>query len=424
MRIMEKIWIVNEQRLDPLRRWLLRVVKRISIAVECIIRNNITTYASALTYSSALAAVPILAIIFAVARGFGFETMIEERLRESLQVNPGLADEVINFVQSYLQHTKGGVFIGVGLIFLLYTLIALTSNIETAFNTIWHVPRSREIHRQVMNYISVFFLLPFIMIIGSGISFFLQTFRQLLPEFELLNSTLMHIIQVTPWLLTCFVFVLLYKLMPNTKVRMSSALWTGILAGACFIIVQYLYVHYQIKLSSYNAIYGSFAAIPLFMLWLQISWCICLIGGQLTYADQTLEHYAFERNFDSMSRRYRDTITLLLLCRICKRFAVGSVPYTYLTLAKDCDLPDRLVDTILRELADMQLLAQTGNGAEGTIYYLPAIDIHRMTLQMVLRRIDSYGNETTSHHWQASTKEWTLLRKLRNEGQNELLINI
>lgn len=420
LRILEQIWNVDERHLSRSRRWLLAASKRIAITVECILQNNITSYASALTYSSALAAVPILAIVFAVARGFGFETIIEERLRSSLDANPALADFVLHFVEQYLQHTRGGVFIGFGLIFLLYTLVMLTSSVETAFNTIWQVNSSRQIHRQVANYISVFLLLPFTMIIGSGISFYVQT----ISNYVLLGSTLVQLLSYLPVLLTCTIFVLLYKYMPNTPVRWRSALWPGIAAGVCFLLVQYLYIHYQIKLSSYNAIYGSFAAIPLFMLWLQISWSICLIGGQLSYAEQSYEHYAFERSSRQLSRRYRDTITLLLLSRISKRFVHGSIPYSMHTLAQDTNLPETMVNQHLEMLVRVQLLAKIQKEGSSTEYFLPAVDVHRMSVQMVMRRIESEGVENPSRAWQRDTEEWSSLRQLRNEHGEELLINL
>lgn len=424
MRTLEYIWSINEHRLSKTNRWILRALKRGVITYECVMNNNITSYASALTYSSSLAAVPIMAIIVAIARGFGFEAIIEERVRVSLSANPELADTIMHFVDQYLQHTRGGVFIGVGLIFLLYTIISLTTNIETAFNTIWLVNRSRSITRQIVNYISVFVLLPFILIISSGIGFVFQSLRQSFPDSQMLDTTLVHLLQIFPNFFVCLIFVLLFKLMPNTHVRMRSALWPGIATGICFLVVQYFYIHYQIKLSAYNAIYGSFAAIPLFMLWMQISWCICLIGGQLSYAEQSLDHYAFERSSKQLSRRYRDTIGLLLLSRICKRFAAGSVPYTVRTLAKDCDLPENLVQNLLSEFVDMQLVAKTHDESGHVSYFLPAVDINRMTTQMVQRRMDSYGTENTSRVWQTNTKEWPLLRKLRNEGENQLLVDI
>ena len=421
---LEHIWSVNEKHLSFLQRVGLRILKRFVITWECITKNNILNYASALTYSSMLAAVPVFAIIFAIARGFGFDTIIETKLRSSLEGNPDIADTILYFVDSYLQHTKGGVFIGIGLIFLLYTLLSLTANIEQAFNTIWYVKRSRSIYRQIIDYVGIFLFLPFVIVITSGLNIFLQTFRTLLPDTRLLSKTMTFILHVSPVVFAVLAFMVLFTLMPNTRVKWKHTIWPSILTGIVFMAVEWLYVHYQIKLSAYNAIYGSFAAIPLFMLWLQISWCICLFGAQLCYANQSLHTYAFERISDELSRRYRDTLILLLMSRICKHFSNGLKPYTAHKLAVDTHLPDSLVGILLAELTEIQLLVETRNEPGDEPRYLPAIDIHRITVGMITRRIDSHGIENPSLVWQTGTPEWDTLRSLRNENEDALLIDL
>ena len=421
---LEHIWSVNEQNLNRMERLGLGALKRLVITWECINKNHIMSYASALTYSSMLAAVPVLAIIFAIARGFGFDAIIETKLRSSLAGNPDIVDTILYFVDSYLQHTKGGVFIGIGLVFLLYTLLSLTSNIEEAFNTIWYVKRSRTISRKITDYISIFLFMPFIIVITSGLSIFLATFRTLLPNTQLLTGTMSFFLHVSPVIIAIIIFMLLFKMMPNTRVKWRHTIWPAILTGAAFMAVEWVYVHYQIKLSAYNAIYGSFAAIPLFMLWMQISWCICLLGAQLSYANQSLLTYAFERVSDELSRRYRDTLILLLMSRICKHFASGLKPFTAHRLAVNTHLPDSLVGILLTELTDMQLLVEVPLEQSDELHYLPAIDIHRITVGMVIRRIDSHGIENPSLVWQTGTPEWDALRNLRNEGKDALLIDL
>lgn len=421
---LEHIWSVNEKRLSILEKIGLRLLKRFVITWECITKNNIMNYASALTYSSMLAAVPVMAIIFAIARGFGFDTIIEIKLRKSLESNPDIADTILYFVDSYLQHTKGGVFIGIGLIFLLYTLLSMTANIEQAFNTVWFVKRSRTIQRQIVDYIGVFLLLPFILIITSGLNIYMQTFSTLLPNTQLLSKTMTFFLHVSPVIVAVLIFMALFKFMPNTRVKWKHTIWPAVLTGFVFMAVEWVYVHYQIKLSAYNAIYGSFAALPLFMLWMQISWCICLFGAQLCYANQSLHTYAFERISDELSRRYRDTLILLLMSRICKHFASGLKPFTAHRLAVDTHLPDSLVGILLGELTRVQLLVEAHNEPGDEPHYLPAIDIHRITVGMVTRRIDSHGIENPSLVWQVGTPEWDSLRRLRNEGEDALLIDL
>ncbi len=421
---LDHIWSINEQKLSPWRNWTVRLTKRMVIVKDSITKNNLTSHASALTYNSILAGVPVLSIMFAVARGFGFGSLVEDKLRATLQVGAHTTDTVLRFVDSYLDHTHSGVFIGFGIIFLLYTLISLTSNVETAFNVIWFVNKPRSIYQRITDYISVFLLLPLAVVIISGLNIYLMTIRKAFPQFALLSDTAEHIVKVSPFVLTCTAFVLLYKLIPNTHVKLRHTLWPGIIAGLCFMGVQYFYFHYQIKLSSYNAIYGSFAALPLFMLWINISWHICLIGGQFCYANQCLDNYAFQRFSDNLSRRYRDTVCLLLLSRIAKRFASGGTPYSERTLAEDTKLPQTVVFNLLEEMVRMQLLAEIHKENNSLSYYLPAVDLSHLTVKMVIRRMDCYGTENPQHTWRNKPEEWEELRRLRNTNEDALLTEV
>ena len=185
-----KIWYVNEEQLSPVKRYFFIALKKLVITIECYINKNINSHASALTYSTLLATVPILAIIFAIGRGFGYGTVIENEIKQNLSVNEKFADLIFNFIGSYLDHTKSGIFIGFGLILLLYTVIQLTSNIELALNNIWQVKNQRSIYRQITDYISVFLLLPILMIISSGLSIFMVTIAEHFPNFLVLSKIL------------------------------------------------------------------------------------------------------------------------------------------------------------------------------------------------------------------------------------------
>lgn len=380
--------------------------------------------ASALTYSTLLAIVPIFAVVFAIARGFGYNKYIELWFRESLSSQPQAADTIIAFVNSYLVHTKSGVFFGVGLVFMLFTVLMLTANVEKTFNSIWQVKHPRSVYRAVTDYLAMLFLVPIVIVVTSGVSIVVATLAGQANDYIVLGSVMRVTVDVLPYVLMSVVFMGLYLFMPNTKVRFSVVVIPGILAGIAMQVLQLFYIHAQIFLSSYNAIYGSFAALPLFMLWLNISWCICLVGGQLSYANQCLDNYAFQRYSDDLSRRYRDTICLLLMSRIAKRFASGGTPYSDRTLAEDTRLPQTVVFNLLQELVKMQLLAETRSESSSTTHYLPAIDIRHLTVRMVTRRIESYGVENPQHTWRAKPSEWEELRRLRNTNEDALLTDV
>ena len=263
-----------------------RAYRRLLATGRLFLDLNLSNHAAALTYSSILGAVPILAIVFAIARGFGFGQLIEEKLQANVNFSPEMIETIMGFVNGYLEHARGGVFIGVGLLLLFYTLFSLTSNIETSFNTIWRVQTSRNIYRRAIYYLSVFFLLPIIIILTSGLQVFLSGIGRFLPDVELFSHGLQLLLQLLPYVLAWLAFVLLYKMMPNTQVHWRACLMPGLLAGTAFQAFQWFYINSQMSLSSYNAVYGSFAAIPFFMLFIQISWMICLFGAQLSYVHQ------------------------------------------------------------------------------------------------------------------------------------------
>lgn len=249
--------------------------------------------ASALTYSTLLAIVPILAVVFAIARGFGYNKYIEMWFREVLASQPQVADVIVSFVNSYLIHTRSGIFLGVGLIFMLYTVLMLVNNVEETFNQIWQVNNSRTIIRSFVNYLAMFFLLPIIIVISTGFSIFMETVADKMDDFVILEPIVHKLFSFFPYMLMSLIFIVIYVYLPNTKVRFSCAIVPGILAGIAMHLLQIAYINSQVWVTGYNAIYGSFAALPLFMLWLQISWAICLFGAQLTYTNQNLNRFGF-----------------------------------------------------------------------------------------------------------------------------------
>ena len=271
-----------------MKEFLQQIYRKLYLTIRFFTEKRVMTQASALTYSTLLAIVPILAVVFAIARGFGYNKYIEIWFRESLHTQPQVADVIVGFVNSYLVHTQSGIFLGVGLIFMLYTVLMLVNNIEETFNQIWQVSNSRPIIRSITNYLAMFFLFPIIIVVSTGLSIFMETVANKMNDFVLLGPAVHWLLNQSPFLLMALLFIILYVYMPNTMVRLSSAIVPGILAGIAMQLLQLTYIHSQIWVTGYNAIYGSFAALPLFMLWVQISWTICLFGAQLTYTNENM----------------------------------------------------------------------------------------------------------------------------------------
>ena len=386
------IWRIGRGDVSPLRWLLVEILKKVLLAIRFFTAKRVLTKASALTYSTLLAIVPILAVVFAIARGFGYNKYIEVWFREAFSSQPQAAEVIIGFVNSYLVHTKSGIFLGIGLLFMLYTVLMLVSNIEEAFNEIWQVKKSRSMFRTFTDYLAMVFVFPILIVLTSGISIFLATVAGQMPDFLMLGTAVRWLIDLIPYVLMSAMFIALYIFMPNTRVRPVSVIVPGILAGIAMQGLQFVYINSQIFLSSYNAIYGSFAALPLFMLWMQISWTICLFGAELCYTNQNLDYYDYDANAGEISHRYRLMLCALLMSRICRRFAEGKKPYSVIELREETTIPIRFVNDLLYELIDAGLLVEITSDEKGEeSHFMPVEDLSNMTLGIMVDRLEARG---------------------------------
>ena len=386
------IWRITEDEVTPIRKRLYSCVKIIYLSVDQFLNARIPVRASALTYGTLLSIIPILSLLFAIARGFGFDALMEEQIKSGVMSQQ--SELIFSWVNSYLQHAQSGIFIGIGLIMLLFTILMLIDNIERSFNAIWQVKRPRTVFRQITDYFSMLLLLPLLIVISSGLTIFMTTYVKDLETFLLLGPMLKFLVRLIPYALTWGMFIGLYVFMPNTSVKLKHAWFPGILAGSAFQAFQYFYVNSQIWISNYNAIYGSFAAIPMFLLWTQISWTICLFGAQMSYISQNLPSFSFGKETARISRRYHDFFCTVILSAICKRFENEQPPYTAEELSKEHKIPIRLTKNILYELTDIRLLYETfSDDKEGSVRYLPGMDINQLTVGVLIEKLDEAGAE-------------------------------
>ncbi len=373
-------------------RFAVATLRMLILAIERFTTKRIIDSAAALTYSTLLAIVPILAVVFAIARGFGFNKYIEEWFRGVLSSQPQAADTIVGFVNSYLIHTQSGIILGIGLVFMLWTVTILIRNIELAFNRIWQVKKPRSFFRTFTDYMGMFILAPIIIVVTSGISIFVVSFANETEGFELLAPMVRRLWDLTPYVLMSAVFIALYVFMPNTKVKLRCAIGPGILAGVAMQGLQLFYIHSQIWVSSYNAIYGSFAALPLFMLWVQISWNICLFGAELCYTSQNMEESAFRTETYEISPRYRLIMSMMLMSHICRRFEKGEKPYTALELKLKTNIPIRVAQELLYELTNMHMVSEVTSDEKGEeSVYQPAEDLARLSVGLLIERYESAG---------------------------------
>lgn len=376
-----------------MRRFLYEVIKILYLAIRFFTTKRVLTKAAALTYSSLLSIVPIFAVVFAIARGFGFNKYIEEWFREAFASQSQVGEVIIGWVNSYLIHTKSGIFLGVGLVFMLYTVLMLVSNIEQAFNEIWQVKKPRSIFRTFTDYLAMFFLFPILIVVSSGLSIFVATIASSFPDFLLLGWFVRFLVKLSPYVLMSGLFIALYVFMPNTHVKVKNAIVPGILAGIAMQWLQFFYIHSQIWMTSYNAIYGSFAALPLFMLWVQISWTICLFGAELSYTSQNLDYYDYDTMTSDISQRYRMMLSAILMSRICRRFADGRKAPTGEELCEETGIPIRVVNDLLFKLIEARLVIEVTTDEKGAAsQYVPAESLDNLSVGVMADRLEAQGS--------------------------------
>ena len=364
------IWRITENEVSGLKEFYINTIKTILLAIRGFRDENLQTRASALTYSTLLAIVPFLAVLVGIAKGFGFQNNVREELFAYFPGHEAELDKAFEFVDSYLAQAQGGVIIGIGLIFLFYIVINLISSIEDTFNDIWQINKSRAWYRKISDYLALFLLLPILMIISSGMSIFISTLQNsFLSQYVIFTPLVEAFFKIAPYVITALAFTGLYIFLPNTKVRFVNGFIAGVVAGATFQFFQVLYISGQIWVSKYNAIYGSFAALPLLLLWLQLSWLICLFGAELSYASQNVKKFSFERDSKNISRRYKDFLTLLITTLVVKRFTQGEKPYTADELSETYRIPIKITSQILYQLTELGILNEVNIGNDERIVY-------------------------------------------------------
>ena len=389
------IWRLQAHKLPPRRSFWITQLRILLLALRRFNLDKCELRASALTFYSLLSIVPVVAMAFAVAKGFGVEKVLREQLMTKLEGHEEVAEKVIGFAQSMLENTKGGAIAGVGIVVLLWTVIKVLSNIEKSFNDIWGVKTPRTMGRKLADYLSVMMIFPLLMILASSLTVLLTTQLSLMLErlsfLGYLADALIFLIRILPYGVLWLAFTFIYVFMPNTKVELKSALWGGILAGTIYQLVQLAYITFQIGVSKYGAIYGSFAALPLFLVWLQLSWLIVLLGAEVSFAHQNVASYEFEQDCLSVSHSFK-RMTALMVASLCvKRFLNAEKPSTAEEISRALEAPLRLVRSVLDHLTAASILSEVCSDHREKIAYQPACDIDRLTVAGVMDRLDHQG---------------------------------
>lgn len=416
------VWRISLRTLPKYMRFLILPARVIILAFRGFKEDNVSLRASALTFYSLLSIVPLAAMGFGIAKGFGIDKALEKELMDYLSSQKDVVDWVLTYASGFLENTKGGLIAGVGIVVLFWTVMKVFGNIEESFNAIWQVHKGRTWARKVSDYLTMILIAPILFILSTSSNVFIATQITTITEnvalLGYISPLIFFLIRLIPYVLFWLVLTVIYMVMPNTKVSFKSAFVAGVIAGTIFMLVQWGYIFFQVGVSKYNAIYGSFAALPLFLIWLQTSWLIVLFGAEVSFAVQNVEGYEFDPDIQKISLFSRKVLTLMIARLVARRFVIGQPPVTSKDISLQLEIPIRLVREIIFMLVEIRIFSEVATLHDKEKAYQPARDVNSLTVGFLLNTIEHYGADRVLA---IASNEKGQIEKLLNEFDN--LIN-
>ncbi len=392
------IWEIRFKDLPPVEAFLVKCLRVILLASRGFMRDNCQKTASVLTYYSLLNVVPVVAVAFAMAKGFGLEKLIEKQILQiAAKANwqSDITTQIISFSHKLLEQAKGGLIAGVGIILLFWTVISIMGKIEESLNEIWEIKKPRTLIRKFSDYIAMMVLGPFLLIISSSATVLVASqVKVIVAKIAFLgvfSKVILLLLNLLPYVSIWTLLTMLYLIMPNTKIPVRSAMVGGIVGGTIAQIVQWIYIKFQIGVASYGAIYGSFAALPLFLAMLQMSWMIVLFGAEIAYANEHYETFGFHPDYSKISVSSKKLLMLRIFHLLTKKFSLGEKPLNAGQIAHALEIPVRLVRQLLNELTNVGLVVETVRGTKSEIAFQPGRTIENITVKVALDEYERYG---------------------------------
>ena len=388
------IWDIEAEQLPLHKKIPLNILKVLIIAIKGFDKEKSPIHASALTYFSMLSIVPVVAVGFAISKGFGLESMLEEEIAKSLAGQKEVAVYLLTFAKSMLSTTKSGILAIVSIAVLLYTVLKLFHQIENSFNIIWQVEKSRSFIRKFTDYLAIILIAPILVVLSGTANVYITTILRDFTEhsnyLNFISPVILFSIKLIPYFLIWLLFTLLYLIMPNKSVRFGHAFVAGLIAGTAYQLIQFFYINFQIGFSRYNAIYGSFAALPLFLIWMQLSWNVVLFGAQIAAAFENIKSFGYKKVYPQLSQANKRILSLLVLKKIINRFKNKQPAASASGLSEESQLPLLYVLKIIEELNRVGLISKITNDKDIETFQ-PAIDISSLNFAEVVEKLNAYG---------------------------------
>lgn len=387
------IWELNPDTYPLLRRYGVKYLQIMILVVRGFMADLCLQRAAALSFTTILSMVPFFALMFAVLKGLGVQNRLEPLLLEQMAAG---SQDVVSRIITYINNTNMASLGAIGLVALLITVVSLLGSVEEAFNAIWGVSETRSLQRRFSDYLSVVVSGPLLLFAATSVTTSLQsqTMVRWLMNNTLLGGLLIPLFRLVPYISIWLALIFLYLFIPNTRVRLRSAMVGGVLAGTGWEIAQWGYLHFQVGVSKYNAIYGTLAALPVLMVWIYTSWIIVLMGVEMVYAHQNIRTFRREVRTTGISPRTRELLALAIMTDIAGTFLAGTRSWNVDSLAEDLDLPTRIVREITDELCSAGFLAKTADASPG---FLPGREPDQITVHQILTHLQHHGSDWQPH---------------------------
>jgi membrane protein len=338
---------------------IYQYILRVAIgAIKGFINDDCSYKASSLAFYTLFSIIPILAVAFGIAKGIGFEKYLETEITFRLLDQPLLAKQIIALSYSMLEHVHGGLIAIVGLLGLLWTALQLLSSIEYSLNSIWGIQIQRSYMRQFTDYFGMLILGLIFFVISSSLSILtivqLNLASQKYTTVQFLSSYIRFLLHLFPIIINWLMFAFIYFFLPNTKVNWKNAFIAGIIAGTAYQIIEWTYIHFQIGVASYGAVYGSFATLPLFLVWVNLSWMIVLAGAEIAF-ELEMTPYGSPLKWKTANK---SQIGFFIACYCTKNFLKDKSFVSALDLCNTLGTPLSAVQTLLKKLCQEGILTE------------------------------------------------------------------
>lgn len=383
------MWQTPYQSLLGIKGFFSKIVRVGYLSIRSFSQDQCMMRAASLTYYSIMALVPALALAFSVAQWLQVKEYLKVQLYQRFDDQKEILEVLFTFANNLLDRTKGSILAIFGFVFIFWALIKMLTHLESALNTVWQISKKRSFGKKVRDYFAMMLIGPIFFLLSLSATFFivswLQEIVQSLPIADTLSPPMIFLIKMAPYGVIWLLFILLYFLMPSQRVPIKPTLIGALIAGAGYQFAQWGFITFQIGVTRASAIYGSFVFLPLFLIWMQLSWSIFLAGAEIGFSIDHVKTYETEKRKERLSFREKKLLSLWIIIRSIEEF-MASKHLTKERIIKTFSLSCDVIDYLLDQLVQLKLLSRiVKKNKEG---YIPGGSYEHLSFQDIFSLIE------------------------------------